>query len=151
MDPGNVLITIYQEICYRCLGPYRGRRDLLSHKVLMYPGLQRIYALLCVESIRADGLHQKRHLYLVNAPLCVLRYSFMQVCSRAVRICHRTSGAAASFLSFWLIHQLTIPFRYDWRVPSPWLYGSKRGKNWLSPVDIYWILNDDSECAVMEH
>lgn len=104
--------------------PIGGRRDLLSHKVLLFllthqcPGLQRMFALLCTEFIQADSLHQKRHLCLVNAPLCVLRYSFMQACSRAVRVCHHASRAAVSFLSFWLIHQLTIPFRYDMEVLS---------------------------------
>lgn len=100
-------------------GPLGGQRDPLSHKVLSFtlthqcPGLQRMLALLSAEFIQADSLSQKRPLCLVHAPLCASRYFFIQNCSGAFKICYHAGRDAASFLSFWMIHQLPLFFRHD--------------------------------------
>lgn len=120
--------------------PVRGWRDRLSHTVLLYQlthrcrGLQEIVALQCDKCILMDNSCQKRHFCSVYAPLCVLRYSYTQVCSRAIEVSWFLDRAVTFFFLHWQIRHLLALAGYVMKVPPP-MDGRQRGNIWFFPVN----------------
>lgn len=97
----------------------------MSHTVSVYQlthrcrGLQKKVAFQCDKCILMDNPGQKRHFCLIYAPLCILRYFYTQVCSRAIEVLRSLDRAVTFFFLHWQSRHFLAPAGCCVVVPPP--------------------------------